>query len=157
MENCPKSSQKKSLNGCSVGVQLILLAPLETFNLTSGKQFLHKLKIIQSKLCKYIRSDKGGGGVVVYCEVKKSEPVVETELRETLLKVCGGSACEEITQRCCIISKSLRGRNEEKDHKQQVTCSCYKMFVSSVFCHHSLFISMKTCRLFAEKIHTVNI
>lgn len=85
MENSPKAPQK-SLNGCSVGVQLILLAPLETFNLTSGKQFLHKLKIIQSKLCKYIRLDKEGGGVVVYCEVKKSEPVVETELRETLLK-----------------------------------------------------------------------
>ncbi len=61
MENGPKAP-KKSLNRYSVGVQLILLAPLETFNLTSGKQFLHKLKIIQSKLCKYIRSDKGGGG-----------------------------------------------------------------------------------------------
>lgn len=62
---------EKSLNGSSVGVQLILLAPLETFNLTSGKLFLHKLKIIQSKLCKYIRWDKAGGGVAVYCEVKK--------------------------------------------------------------------------------------
>ncbi len=86
-----RKAPKKSLNGRSVGVQLILLAPLETFNLTSGKQFLHKLKIIQSKLCKYIRSDKGGGGAIVYCEVKKSEPVVETELRETL------KVCEEIT------------------------------------------------------------
>lgn len=67
-----------------MGVQLILLAPLETFNLTSGKQFVHKLKIIQSKLCKCIRSDKEGGGVVLHCEVKKSEPVVETELKGTL-------------------------------------------------------------------------
>lgn len=68
-----------------MGVQLILLAPLETFNLTSGKQFLHKLKIIQSKLCKCIRSDKEGGGVLVYCEVKKSEPAVETEPRGTFI------------------------------------------------------------------------
>ena len=86
MEKPSKSSpQKKSLKGFSVGVQLILLAPLETFNLTSGKQFLHKLKIIQSKLCKCIRSDKEGGGVLVYCEVKKSEPAVETEPRGTFI------------------------------------------------------------------------
>lgn len=77
VETCPEDP--KNLNGCSVGVQLILLAALETFNLTSGKHFLHKLEIIQSKLCKYIRWDKAGGGVAVYCEVKKSEPVVEAE------------------------------------------------------------------------------
>lgn len=31
-----------------------------SWSLTSGKQFLHKLEIIQSKLCKYIHPDKGG-------------------------------------------------------------------------------------------------
>lgn len=31
-----------------------------SLSLTSGKQFLHKLEIIQSKLCKYIHPDKGG-------------------------------------------------------------------------------------------------
>lgn len=64
------------MNGSAVGVKLILLAPLpnlETFSLTSGKQFLHKLEIIQSKLCKYIHSDKGGGGASSYCKLKKCE------------------------------------------------------------------------------------
>lgn len=64
------------MNGSAVGVKLILLAPLpnlETFILTSGKQFLHKLEIIQSKLCKYIQSDKGGGGAFSDCKLKKCE------------------------------------------------------------------------------------
>lgn len=90
----------KSLNGRSVGVQLILSAPLETFNLTSGKQFLHKLKIIQSELCKYIRWDKGGGSAVVYCEVKK------------MLKPKGGRLYLKIwwskTGEGCIFWRSLR-------------------------------------------------
>lgn len=98
-----------------MGVQLILLAPLETFNLTSGKQFLHKLKIIQSKLCKCIRSDKEGGGVLVYCEVKKSEPAVETEPRGTFIFFKKSARADvEIKLRRCIICETLRGPNEEK-------------------------------------------
>lgn len=82
MEKVSEGSQN-ALNGCSVRVQLILLAPLETFNLTSGKRFLHKLKIIQTKLCKYIRWDKAGGGAELIVKFKKSEPVFEAELRGT--------------------------------------------------------------------------
>lgn len=124
-----------------MGVQLILLAPLETFNLTSGKQFLHKLKIIQSKLCKYIRCDKGGGVVVVYCEFKNLSQWLKLSWGKVYLNVCGALACEETTQRRCIICNYLRGLWERCwKYKQQVKAGdvsshmyarCCKMFTHS--------------------------
>lgn len=63
------NSSETCLNG-SVGVRLILLASFQA----QQKLFLHKLTIIQSKLCKCIQSHKGWTGVVVYCHVRTSEP-----------------------------------------------------------------------------------
>lgn len=70
--NQQQQQQQQNPEWCPVGIQLILLACLKTFYLTSGKQFLHKLKIIQCKICKYIRTDKERGGAVVCFQVKKN-------------------------------------------------------------------------------------
>lgn len=85
-----EKAPKKSLNGCSAGVQLILLASLETFSLRNGKKVLHKSKVIQSKLCKYIQWDKEGVVCSFVVRFKKNSQWLKLNWEN--LNACRGSA-----------------------------------------------------------------
>lgn len=70
---------------------------METFILKTGKQFLHKLKIIHTKLCKCIHPDKEGG-VAICCEVESDGLTEATE----------GFVMEKVSSDCDTYAEVVR-------------------------------------------------
>lgn len=109
------NSSETCLNG-SVGVRLILLASFQA----QQKLFLHKLTIIQSKLCKCIQSHKGRTGVVVYCHVRTSEPIAKPSggSRESDLQVVRWSVYRRTPHYTSMV-KGLTGTDRKQRNKQR--------------------------------------